>query len=116
MAGERPSPQPLHRLPVLSQPMVGSSLTLGLNDVSLPLSRRARDLQSSLLSACHWLGPEDVKLVGEHPIAAGEFADIWEGIHEGHKVVLKSYRCSTSSETTQVAEACYNHGLPRVHY
>jgi len=114
-AGEHPSPQPLQ----LSHLEVGSPPTTDLNGVSLPPSRRymqlVRDLRPSLPSACRWLGPEDVDLVGEHPMAAGGSANIWEGTCDGRGVVLKTYRCCASSDATQVVEARYSLSIFRVH-
>ena len=69
----------------------------------------------SLLSSCSQLGPEDVALMGGHPTAAGEFADIWGAIHDGRNVVLKSYRCSTLSSVAQVVDVRRNHDLRRVY-
>ena len=51
---------------------------------------------------CRWLDPEEVKLIGEHPIAAGGFADIWEAMYGGRKVVLKSYRCYMTFDVDKV--------------
>ena len=62
----------------------------------------AQGLMPSLPSTCHLLSPPDIKLVSEHPIAAGGFANIWEGTHGGRKVVLKSYRCYVSFDAAQV--------------
>jgi len=64
----------------------------------------ARGLQTSLPSTCRWLAPEDVNLLGEQPIAAGGCTDIWGATHDGRKVVVKSYCCSTSSNVAQVVE------------
>jgi len=65
-------------------------------------------------SPYRWLDPEDIKLVGEHPIGAGGFANIWEVTHNGRKAVLKSYRCYVSSDVTQVVAVRSNHTLCRV--
>ena len=59
-------------------------------------------------SLYHLLGPEDVKPVGEHPIAAGGFSDIWEGVYDGRTVVMKSYRCYVSFDAAQIAMVCCN--------
>jgi prephenate dehydrogenase len=71
----------------------------------------AQDLRSSLPSTCRWLGPEIVEIVGGHPMAAGRFADIWEGKHNGRKVVLKSYRCYTSFDVAQVVAVRFDYCL-----
>ncbi|KAF9779523.1 kinase-like domain-containing protein [Thelephora terrestris] len=59
-------------------------------------------------SACRFFNSEDVKPTGVHPVAAGGFADIWEAMHAGRKVVLKSYRCHVTSDVAQVVERFYN--------
>lgn len=76
----------------------------------------ARGLLSSLPPPYRLLDPEDVKLVGEHPIAAGGFADIWEGTHDGRKVVLKSFRRHMSFGLAQVIAVRCDHSLHRAHY
>jgi len=73
----------------------------------------AQDLRPSLQSACPWFGSEDVELIGNHPIAAGGFSDIWEGMYDGRKVVLKSYRCYMSFNVTQVIAVHHNRSLLR---
>lgn len=112
IGGEISSPQPLHHLSVLSQPRVGNSHTPESNDVLI--SRRhaqmVQDLRFLLPSTCRWLGPEDVDLVGDQ-IAAGGSANIWGATHDGHEVVVKSYRRSASSDITRIVEVRYNRGL-----
>ena len=76
----------------------------------------AQDRRSSLPYACHWLGPEDIEIVGERPMGAGGFADIWEGTHNGRKIVLKSYRCYISFDAAQVVAVRCNHLLCCVQY
>ena len=106
--GEYPSPhaRSLHRPlpPPQLRVEVRTSPTPDLNDVAI-LQRyalMAQELISSVPSLCCSLGPEDVKLVDEYPVTAGEFADIWEATYGGRKVVLKSYRCYRSFDVTQV--------------
>jgi hypothetical protein len=70
-------------------------------------------LRSSLPLADRWLNSGDVKLISRHPIAAGGSADIWEATREGHKVVLKSYRCYERSDVAQVSEVCCDYHLSR---
>ncbi|KAF9789884.1 kinase-like domain-containing protein [Thelephora terrestris] len=53
---------------------------------------------------CRFLGSEDVKPSGTHPVAAGGFADIWEAIYDGRKVALKSYRCYMRFNVAQAVE------------
>jgi hypothetical protein len=104
VAGEHPSPQPLDRLPAPPRLEVRGLPTPHTDDT--PPSQRyaqiVQDLRSSLPFASRWLSPEDVEIVGEHPIGAGGFADVWEGTHGGRKVVLKSYRCYTSFDVVQI--------------
>lgn len=61
---------------------------------------------------CRRLGLEEVKIIGEHPIAAGGFANVWEGIHDSRKVVLKSYRCYMSFDVNNVVTVRYDHAYP----
>ena len=105
-----PHTRPLHPPSPSPQSGVGSLPTSDLNDATL-LQRYALMARESLLSLpspCCSLGSEDVKLVGEGPIAAGGFADIWEATYGGRKVILKSYRCYRSFDATQVATVRHN--------
>ena len=114
--GEYPSLQPLHLL-APSRLEVGSSPTTGL-DVISPSQRHvqiAQDLRSSLPSACRWLGPGGIKLVGEHPIAAGGFANIYDATLDGRKVALKSRRCYESFDVTQAVAVRCRYSMCRVH-
>ena len=116
IADEHPSSQPLDRLPETPRLKVGSSRTPALSGAS-PSERyaqMAQDLRPSMPSTCHWVEPEDIKLVGEHPIGAGGFANIWEVTHNGRKAVLKSYRLYISSDVTQVVAVRSTHTLCRV--
>jgi len=74
-------------------------------------ARTAQDLRLALSPICRWLDSGEIKLIGEHPIAAGGFANIWEAVHGGRKVVLKSYRCYMTSNVTQVVAVRYNRSL-----
>jgi len=110
---EYPSSRPPHRLPETPRLKVGSSPTTSLSGVS-PSQRyaqMAQDLRSSMSFTCRWLDPGDIKLVGEHPIGAGGFANIWGVTHNGCKAVLKSYRCYVSSDVAQVVAVRSNHTL-----
>jgi hypothetical protein len=115
VVGGHPSPQPL---PAPSQSEVRGSPTLHLNGISPPqhYTQMAQGLRSSLPSTCRWLGPEEVKIVGEYPIGAGGFADIWEGTLDGHKVAVKLYRCYMSFNVTEVVAVRCNHCLCRAQY
>jgi len=70
-----------------------------------------QDPQSSLPATCPRLGPEDIKVIGEHPMAAGSFADIWEATYGDRRVVLKSYRRCVTSNVTQIVAVRYDYGL-----
>ena len=102
--GGYPLSQLLRRLPAPSQHDLQSSPTLEPDDTSLPRRyiQMAQDLRPSLPPTCHWLDPEDIQLVGELPIGAGGFADIYEVIYGGRRAVLKSYRCYISFDVAQV--------------
>jgi len=105
VAGGNSSSQPFHRPP--APPRLDEiSSTPDSNKVSRSqhYAQIARDIRSSLPSTCRWFAPEDVNLVGNRSLAAGEFANIWEAVHDGRKVILKSYRCCVLSGVTQVIE------------
>lgn len=98
------------------QPEVTSSPASDPED-TLPLQRYAqvaRDSLSSLPFSCILLSPEDIELTGEHPVAAGGFADIWKAKHDGREVVLKTYRCYRLFDITLVAAVRLDH-LYQVH-
>ena len=55
-------------------------------------SRLGQELRSRKPFNCCWLDQEDIKLAGDQQIGpGGGFAEISEVIHDGRKVVLKSY-------------------------
>jgi len=112
---ESPSQQSLDYLLETPQLEAGGTHTPGLSGASLSqrYAQVVQDLRSSILPATtyHWLDPEHVTLVGEHPIAAGGSSNIWEATHGGRKVVLKSYRYCASSDIAQVIAVRYNHGV-----
>ena len=56
----------------------------------------AGQLRPSLLPRYRWLGQEDLRVVGPHPIDGGGFADILVGEMGDQKVAIKSYRCYES--------------------
>lgn len=113
---EHSSSQPLHCLPETPRLKVGSSCTSALSGASPSqhYAQMAQDLRPSMPSTCRWVDPEVIRLVGEHPIGAGGFADIWEVTYNGRKAVLKSYRCYISFDVTQVVAVRPNHTLCRV--
>ena len=114
-AGESPTPQYLDPLRASRLEVGSSSPDSSGVSLSQGYTRIAQDLRSSLPPTCRWLNPEDVDLVGEHPIAAGGFANIHEAKYGGHKVALKSYRCYVSFDVAQVVSVCYGRNLYRVH-
>lgn len=57
----------------------------------------AQELLQSLLPSYPVLNPRDIIRTGEHPIAAGGYADVWKATHNGHNVALKLYRCYMQS-------------------
>ena len=65
----------------------GNSSTLGSGSTPFPerYSRIAQGLRSSLPPTHGWLNPADIKITGKHPVAAGGFADIWEGVLDGRR-------------------------------
>ena len=111
--GEHPTPQSLHRpsLPPQFEARGSPASDLENSPLSHRYAQMARELLSSLPPPCCLLGPEDFKLVGEQPIAAGRFANVWKGTYEGRKVVLKSYRCYELFDVVQVAAVRSNHCL-----
>ena len=112
---EYPVAQFLHLLPAPS-PLEVRSQPAPESDGVPPCQHYARivqDLRSCLPSTCHWLGPEDVNIASERPMAAGGFADIYEATYGGRQVVLKVYRCYVSFDVAQVAAVRCNHSLCR---
>ncbi|KAF9641890.1 hypothetical protein BDM02DRAFT_3273656 [Thelephora ganbajun] len=104
IVGASPVPQSLH-CPSPPSQLEAGSLPISDPDGMALLQRcaqTAQELSSFLLSSCPSLSPEDIKLTSERPVAAGGFADIWGAMHDGRKVVLKSYRCYMSFDVAQV--------------
>jgi hypothetical protein len=56
----------------------------------------------SLPTNCPWLGEENLKVVGVHPVNAGGFADVWAGKMGDRKVAIKSYRCHASADYAKI--------------
>jgi len=107
--GEYPTPQALlHHSP---PPQLVDRSSPAPDDACAQV---AQGLLSSLPSTCHWVNPPAVKLVGEHPIAAGGFANIWKGTYDGRDVVLKSYRCYASFDAAQAVAVRCNRLFSRV--
>ena len=112
LAGEYPTPnaQPLHHLSPPPQLEIKGFPISDLDDTTLTQQYAAmvQELLSSLPYPYRLLSPEDVKLVSEHPIAAGRFANLLVGTYKGRKVGLKEYRCYVSFDINQVVAVCYN--------
>ncbi|KAF9791960.1 kinase-like domain-containing protein [Thelephora terrestris] len=85
----------LHKVEVRNERLPISNL----DDVALSQHhvKVVQELLPSLPSQYPLLDPRNITLTGEHPIAAGGFANIWGAIHAGRRVVLKSYRCYIES-------------------
>jgi hypothetical protein len=66
------------------------------------LVNMAGRLRPSLPDDCLWLNQKDLKIIGECPIDAGGFADVWVGEMGDRKVAIKSYRCNASADCAQI--------------
>ena len=86
----------------------GDSSTLGSGSTPSPerYSRIAQGLRSSLPPTHGWLNPADIKITGKHPVAAGGFADIWDGVLDGRRIIVKSYRCYVLFDHAHVISVC----------
>jgi hypothetical protein len=76
----------------------------------------ARELLLSLPFPCNFLPSEEVRLVGEHPMAAGGVANLWVGMYKGRKVGLKEYRCYVSFDIDQVVAVGCSRCFRCTHY
>ena len=113
IGGDSPlAPQSLHHPSVSPQLEVMGSPTSDLDDVALlqKYAQVAQGFLSTLPLLCPWLGPEDIELADEHPVAAGGFADILKAEHNGRSVVFKAYRCYRSSDMTKTVEVRCDRG------
>jgi len=52
----------------------------------------------SWLPYCRWLEEGTIEFVGNHPVDAGEFANIYLGMRGNRKVIIKCYRFYPSSD------------------
>ena len=68
----------------------------------------AQDLRSIIPPTFPRLEPADIRIVGEHPVGAGGFANIWDALHDGRKVILKSYRRYLMFDVTEVITVHFN--------
>ena len=87
---------------------IKGALPSDIHDTALSLhcARIAQELLPPLSSHYPLLNPCDIKLTGQHPIAAGGFVDVWEATYDGRRVVLKSYRCYVSFDVTRTVTVC----------
>lgn len=90
----------------LSLSHLGGRGSLALCSDGAPLCqhcvRMAQEIRSPLPTTYGWLNPADVRITDEHPVGAGGFANIWEGVLSGRKVAVKSYRCYVSFDRARV--------------
>lgn len=83
-----------------------------LIDNDLPYERYSetvRQLRPLFPSACTSLKPGEVKVVGDTPIGAEGFADIWEGTLDGHRVIQVSYRCYETGDVERIFRVSNEH-------
>ena len=108
LLGEDPSaPQsPDHSL--LSHLSGGGSPAPFSDDVLLcqRYTQTAQELWSPLPATYGWFNPTDVSITGKHPVGAGGFANIWEGVLNGRKVIVKSYRCYLLFDRARIISVC----------
>lgn len=75
-------------------------------DSDLPYERYSeavRQLCLLLLPACPLFEPGEVTVVGDTPIAAGGFADIWRGTRGANSIIQKSYRCYETGDVESIS-------------
>ena len=106
-----PDTRSLHCLPPTPQLEIGSFPTSDVDDATFiqQYAAMAQELLSSLPPPYRLSSPEDVKPVGEHPVAAGRFANLWMGTYKGRKVGLKEYRCYVSFDVDRIIAVRCNH-------
>jgi len=109
MDEESPVPQSPDHPMLLSLLEGDDSSTLGSEAVPPHQSfmRMAQGLRSSLQPGTHsWLSPADIRVTDKHPVAAGGFADVLEGVLDDRGIIVKSYRCYESFDHAQVISVC----------
>ena len=82
----RPPPPPVFPPMVHNPPFPDDDI---LCQYHLGLAQKLRPSSSSIP---HLLAKDDVRIVGERPVGAGGFADIWKGSLDARQVAVKSYR------------------------
>jgi len=73
----------------------------GNEDSQPPPTGVVQQDQPSLPPNCSRLLSGDIEILGNHPARSGAFADVWEGSLAGGRVVIKSYRRSTTTDPIQ---------------
>ena len=76
-------------------------------DNDLPYDRYSeavRQLCLLLLPTCPSFEPGEVRVVGDTPIAAGGFADIWRATCDATSIVQKSYRCYETGDVGSISQ------------
>jgi len=81
----------------LAPQAVDRSLPMDPDEVCEHLIDLVSRIPSLLPDSGEWLERGVLEVIGGHPIAAGDVADIWVGILGNRKVAIKSYRYSSSS-------------------
>lgn len=74
-------------------------------------SSLAQKLRPSSSSICRQLAGDDIHIVGERPVSAGGFADIWRGSLDTRQIAVKSYRRYLSFDLSRVCRVRDFHGL-----
>jgi len=92
----RPPPPPSFP-PIIHNPLFPDDDTICQYHLSM-----AQELRSSSSPIPHPLGEDDVQIVGERPVSAGGFADIWRGFLDTRQVAVKSYRRYLSFDLSRV--------------
>lgn len=72
-------------------------------------SEAVRRLRSLFPSTCPSLEPGDVTVVGDAPIGAGSFADLWEGVLGDRSILQKSYRYYETCDVESIFQVRNGH-------
>ena len=67
-------------------------------------SEAVRQLCLLHLPTCPSFEPGEVRVVGDTPIAAGGFADIWRGTRNATSIVQKTYRCYETGDVGSISQ------------
>ena len=91
--------------PDLSQHLLPKLNFSAMSDHDTPPERlvdAVLNLKPFLPAGCEIWRQGDLKFLGTRPIAAGGSADVWVGERDGATVVIKSFRCYSSSSHLQI--------------